>query len=381
MLFYTILSAMAEWEISETSERIHASIATRRKMGKMAGGMASYGFKIVDAKLEVNQEEASVRKLMYELFLQYKRRKIVARELNIKGFRTRTGKQWSDTTVKRLLKNPDAKGMQIVNYWDYSNGVSKKKPKPREEWIINECPRIVSDELWDSVNAIILEQENANSQSNKPLNQRVNLFTSFLYCNEGHKMSVQSKTRKYSCTQCKLRIDKDDLEEIFHTRLTEFTISPEEIDQYTESSTDVIQGIENEIKASKKKIETLQIKMDKLIELSIDGEIPKKGFKTHYQPLFEQSEALQKHVNIQEGELQNIRRVKNSMGEIISSSHSIYDNWHSLSHPEKRSVIETITKNIIFDGDTIEFTFKQIAPPTYLKSNPNEQRNSATGFL
>jgi site-specific DNA recombinase len=64
MLFYTILSAMAEWEISETSERIHASIATRRKMGKMAGGMASYGFKIVDAKLEVNQEEASVRKLM-----------------------------------------------------------------------------------------------------------------------------------------------------------------------------------------------------------------------------------------------------------------------------------------------------------------------------
>mgnify|MGYP000958244894 CR=1 FL=1 len=227
-LFYTIISAMAQWEREETSERIHASIITRRKLGKVTGGMASYGFKIVDAKLEIDEEEAPIRKLMYELFLEHQRRSTVARILNERGYLTRTNKKFSDMTVVRLLKNPDAKGIRKSNHRGVSTNTNPTGIKSKDEWVYTKCPQIVSEKLWGSVNAIIEDQESKSKQT-KPLNQRVHLFTSFLYCHNGHKMVIQSRTNKYSCPSCKVRIDKDDLEEVFRSRLTQFIMSEDEI--------------------------------------------------------------------------------------------------------------------------------------------------------
>ena len=52
-------------------------------------------------------------------------------------------------------------------------------------------PAIVTEELWESVNAIILKQDMNRTQ---PLNRRTNIFTGFAFCMECNiKLKLPSK--------------------------------------------------------------------------------------------------------------------------------------------------------------------------------------------
>ena len=62
------------------------------------------------------------------------------------------------------------------------------------------------------------------------------------------------------------------------------------------------------------------------------------------------------------------------MKNLTEKSLKFYENWGNLDRGEKRSVVEAITNEIIFDGKTLTFRLKQIAPLSSLELTPNGQQ-------
>ena len=85
---------------------MNASVLTRAKLGKSINGHMPYGYKWMDRKLVIISEEAAIRRQAYELFLQHRRKGVVAKLLNAAGYRTRNGNIWRDTVTQTSFSIP-----------------------------------------------------------------------------------------------------------------------------------------------------------------------------------------------------------------------------------------------------------------------------------
>jgi hypothetical protein len=184
---------------------IRKSAMSKADEPKSLGGVAPFGYRWKDGKLEIDKAEAPVRKLIFELFLKHRRKKTVAKILNDLGYRTRSASLFSDTTIDRLLRDTTAKGTREVN----GNLVSVEA--------------IISSDLWDKV-------KNVLGNTSQP-RQAVHAFLGIVFCNCGGRMVVPSNSAKYVCIDCRRKMLTDDLEAIFCSQLKNLP-EPENDDLY-----------------------------------------------------------------------------------------------------------------------------------------------------
>jgi site-specific DNA recombinase len=358
-LFYTMIAALAQWEREEISARVAAAVPIRAKMGKILGGRAPYGYQKSDGKLVPDPKEAPVRKLIYELYKKIGRKKAVARELNDRGYRTRTGAPFTDSTVGRLISDPIAKGTRRANYTT-STAKNGWALKPEEEWVLQKVEPIVTEELWNECNAILGEVREKGKWKPK---RAVHLFAGVTFCSCGNKMYVYtSSPGKYLCEACRNKIPIDDLEAVFHEQLKNFFFSRDEIAAHLEEASAAIREKGELLAARKTERATLQAEIDKLYALYQSDAIDAPGFGAKYHPLAERQGQLDDEVPAIEAELDLLKISELSTKEVISAAQDLYTRWPTLPFEERRKVVETITERITISDSEVEISLLYMPP-------------------
>src|SRR5262249_17909204 len=149
-----------------------------------------------------------------------------AKLLNAAGYRTRAGSPFDYATVIRLIRNPTAKGLHIVNFTKNMGRHKAQVIKPREEWVERNVEAIIPEGMWEEANRILEERRAANKRPGRP---PVQLFSGLTYCHCGRRMYPRVNTPKYVCSHCYNKIPIDVLEGIFYDQLQGFFLSPEDI--------------------------------------------------------------------------------------------------------------------------------------------------------
>jgi site-specific DNA recombinase len=364
-LFFTIIAAMGQWEREEIASRVAASVPIRAQMGKSLGGKASYGYQWKDKKLVVDPAEAPVRALVYELFLEFRRKKAVARVLNERGYRTREGAAFSDTTVERLIRDPTAKGQHRVNYSTLSapgaNGKRRWKLKPESEWLYQDVEPVVSEHVWSECNAVLDQQR---EKGKRPARRPVHLFTGFVFCRCGTKMYVPSNTPKYICFECRTKIPVEDLERIFHEEIKDFLFSPEKIAEHFQQAQDTIKAKAERVTHLEGERTKVQAEIDKLHDLYQADQIDKKGFGARYRPLAARLAQLEDELPATQADLDALRITELSREEIVAGARDLHSAWATFELEEKRQIVEAITERITVSKDEVSIELFAGASPS-----------------
>jgi site-specific DNA recombinase len=350
-LFYTMIAAMAQWEREEISERVAASVPIRAQLGKPLGGAAPFGYQWEGKIMTVNPNEAPIRKLMFELFLEHKRKKTVARLINQQGYRTRSGARFTDTTVDRMLTDSIAKGSRRANYTKSKGNKKDWTLKPEDQWVYTDIEPIVPEELWDKCNAIL----SARKESGKriPRKPAIHLFAGLTFCHCGGKMYVPSNSPKYTCVKCRNKIPVNDLEAIYQEQLKDFLLSEEDLATYFHQADDMIREKEQLLEVLKKEKADLSREMDKLYSLYMDEQISKEGFGRKHKPLEERYEQLENQLPRLQGEIDFLKIKNLSSAEILAETRDLNSRWPILSRDEQLQIVETITESIVIHDDEV----------------------------
>ena len=338
-----MIAAMAQWEREEIADRVAASVPIRAKLGKPLGGAAPFGYRWEGRELVPDEKEAPVRRRLYELFLEHRRKKTVARLMNEAGHRTRNGSKFTDTTVDRLLRDSTAKGIRRANYTKSTGDKKHWVLKPESDWVLTQVEPIVSDELWTQCNALLAERR-ANGK--RPTKRAVHLFGGMAFCECGGKMYVLSGSPKYVCQQCRSKIPADDLEAIFREQLHEFFLSSEDLAEYLEQADRTIAEKKELLATLEAERASVSAQMDKTYHLYISDQISADGFGRTYKPLEERLKALDDQLPRLQAEL-DFQRIQNlSRDEIISEAQDLYGRWTDLLPEEKRQIVENVVERV-----------------------------------
>jgi site-specific DNA recombinase len=352
-LFYTMIAAMAQWEREEIGERIIAALSIKAKLGKPLNGKSPLGYRFTKDDLVIDPQEAPIRKRMYELFLETKRIRTTAKRLNEAGYRTRDGFKFGYATVKRLIRNPTAKGVHIVNF---TKNMGKGKPykiKPREDWVERKVEAIIPVEMWEEANRILDDRKDAYK---RPGPAPVALFSGLTVCHCGHKMYPRPNTPKYVCSTCKNKIPIEVLEGIFYEQLKGFFLSAEDITKSIQVANVSIVEKERHLDAHTKELDKVKDEIERVYKLYQATKLTPESFSRFFKTLEEREKQLEADLPKLQAELDALKINHLSTEEVLAEARDLYARWPHLTFEDKRRIVESITDKIVIGKEEVSIS-------------------------
>ena len=166
-----IKAIMAEEYSRELSKKINNAHRHRQKNGgRMMLTNKTYALKKEpDGSVTVIEEQAEVVREIYRLCAAGYGSRVIANLLQEKGIRSKNGLFMTETTVRRILRNPLYKGDMILNRTHFDFDTKSLIHNPEDQWIYAEhvAPAIVDEALWARANAAMNERAAAKHQNGR----------------------------------------------------------------------------------------------------------------------------------------------------------------------------------------------------------------------
>ena len=199
-----IKAILAEEYSRELSRKINNAHRNRQQTGSaLMLTSNTYGYrKMPDKKFAILEEEAKVKRQMYELCAAGYGSRRIARILREKGVQKRNGCSFSDSDIRRMIRNPINKGTVVMNrkHYDFDTGRTVKNPEEQLYIYEKRFPAIVSEELWERANQAIDKRRNRASGRGKDsgINRGTYLLSGKMICGLcGAPFYRTTRRRKY----------------------------------------------------------------------------------------------------------------------------------------------------------------------------------------
>ena len=185
----SIMSSIAQDELRKLSSRVKFGHQQAIKQNVVLGNNRIFGYKKHNKRLVIDEEEAPMVRELFELYAtdSYSMKQIEVIFWN-KGYRNYNGNKISHTTMSNMIANPKYKGYYVGNKVKVIDMFTKKqKFLPPEEWVMFKdetgeiVPAIVSEELWESANAV-LRRRSEDVKNRQGICNHANLLTGKLFC-------------------------------------------------------------------------------------------------------------------------------------------------------------------------------------------------------
>ena len=299
-----IMAGVAQDEIRKLSERLKFGFRQAIKNGHVLGNDKLYGYDKKDCVLTVNEEEAEIIRIIFDLYgNQRLGTRTISKRLMELGYTSREGNAFNTLTIRHILENPKYKGWYCGNKSQSVDYRTKRNILLDEsEWVTypdSSIPAIVPEELWNRANALYKRRrEEMKSHSSGVSFHNRYPYSAKIYCEEHgttfHRQVIQTKKGQQEVWQCKVyrshgraacsapQIRSSDLDVILSDIFKELVRDKEKI---IDSLVTVLTNIPKEVDYGKlrcqveNEMEDLERKKNRLLDLSIAGALTVEEFK------------------------------------------------------------------------------------------------------
>ncbi|MDO5788139.1 MAG: recombinase family protein, partial [Fusobacterium sp.] len=168
---------LIQFERDNTAERVTDRLYFKASKGQWVNGKPPVGYKLVNKKLEIDEEKAEIVKTIYEDFLN---------GYSLNQINNKFQFSWGSKQVKRILTNPTYKG--YIRYGTRSN----RKKNNREAFIVKGWHEaIITEDKWEKV------QEMYKKLNRKPSETKPTLLGGLLKCKECGNNYIRKRGGSY----------------------------------------------------------------------------------------------------------------------------------------------------------------------------------------
>lgn len=386
----TLMASLAQEESRKTSERV--KWGQKRQMEKgVVFGRSLLGYKVLDGKLHLVEEEAEIVRMIFHKYLnEGKGTHIIARELKEQGIkpynpdgRAKYKNDWSNTAILRVLRNEKYVGdLAQKKTWTQNYLDHKKRYNRGEEDIIyirDHHPEIaiIDRATWDATQAELQRRTTTAEQKSKHSNRYWASGKVFCgvcgerFVNKIKKTSAgtsrawnclnhvkASAFRNAECSMSEWASDRS-LKNIVLYILNLIVDNKEKLKQEIIKSISEISVEEKMITIDEiqSKIDRLEQKKLKLIDVLISEEITKKDFKLKKEQIEAEISDLYAELD-RVKELSNIKqKQQDRMNQIIAE----VDRVLNLKDEDLDQLLGTVTQSItVYEEHIVVVRLKDI---------------------